>query len=255
MTRWFEFAAFTPIFRDHSMKDAPRAEPWVDGPAQMAIRKRYVEERYRLLPYIYALAEQNSRTGDPIMRPVFYDYPDALDRGCDLSMSFTLGSKVLVAGPPKPESPEPFDICLPTGGWYDYWSGQAVTQSKLTETPKLDVLPVFVRAGTILPRQPLVQSTMETPNGPLELDVYPGPDCSGEIYFDDGVRTSGPSLRQDIQCIETPKGIALRFGPRQGSYRPWWKQIEVTVHGSKTARMTIPDQSRAAEILIAAAAQ
>jgi alpha-glucosidase len=255
MTRWFEFAAFTPIFRDHSMKDAPRAEPWVDGPAQMAIRKRYVEERYRLLPYIYALAEQNSRTGDPIMRPVFYDYPDALDGGCDLSMSFTLGSKVLVAGPPKPEPPEPFDICLPKGGWYDYWSGQAVTQSKLTETPKLDVLPVFVRAGTILPRQPLVQSTMETPNGPLELDVYPGPDCDGEIYFDDGLSVNGPSLRQDIQCIETPKGIALRFGPRLGSYRPWWKQIEVTVHGTKTPRMTIPDQPRAAEILIAAAAR
>ena len=255
MTRWFEFAAFTPIFRDHSMKDAPRAEPWVDGPAQMAIRKRYVEERYRLLPYIYALAEQNSRTGDPIMRPVFYDYPDALDGGCDLSMSFTLGSKVLVAGPPKPESPEPFDICLPKGGWYDYWSGQAVTQSKLTETPKLDVLPVFVRAGTILPRQPLVQSTMETPNGPLELDVYPGPDCDGEIYFDDGLSVNEPSLRQDIQCIETPKGIALRFGPRLGSYRPWWKQIEVTVHGTKTPRMAIPDQPRAAEILIAAAAR
>ncbi len=73
MTRWFEVAAFTPIFRDHSMKDAPRAEPWVDGPEQLAIRKHYVEERYRLLPYIYALADENSRTGDPLMRPVFYD--------------------------------------------------------------------------------------------------------------------------------------------------------------------------------------
>jgi alpha-glucosidase len=254
MTRWFEIAAFTPIFRDHSMKDAPRAEPWVDGPEQLAIRKRYVEERYRLLPYIYALAEQNSRTGDPIMRPVFYDYPDALG-GCDLSMSFTLGSKLLIAGPPKPESPEKFDICLPKGGWYDYWTGQPVTGSKLTQTPKLDVLPVFVRAGTILPRQPLVQSTMQVPSDPLELDVYPGPDCGGELYFDDGVSVSGPSLRQSIQCVETAKGVALRFGARQGTWKPWWKQIEVTVHGPKTARMTIPDQPRAAEVLIAAAAR
>jgi alpha-glucosidase len=254
MTRWFEIAAFTPIFRDHSMKDAPRAEPWVDGPEQLAIRKRYVEERYRLLPYIYAVAEQNSRSGDPIMRPVFYDYPDALG-GCDLSMRFTLGSKLLIAGPPKPESPEKFDICLPKGGWYDYWTGQPVTGSKLTQTPKLDVLPVFVRAGTILPRQPLVQSTMQVPSGPLELDVYPGPDCGGELYFDDGVSVSGPSLRQSIQCVETAKGVALRFGARQGTWKPWWKQIEVTVHGPKTARMTIPDQPRAAEVLIAAAAR
>ena len=75
LTRWFEIAAFTPIFRDHSPKGTPRAEPWVDGPEQLAIRRRFVEERYRLMPYLYALADQNARTGDPIMRPVFYDYP------------------------------------------------------------------------------------------------------------------------------------------------------------------------------------
>ncbi|HEX3677909.1 MAG TPA: TIM-barrel domain-containing protein [Sphingomicrobium sp.] len=250
MTRWFEVAAFTPIFRDHSMKDAPRAEPWVDGPVQLAIRKRYVEERYRLLPYIYALAEQNSRTGDPIMRPVFYDYPDALDSDCDRSMTFTLGRDLLIAGPPKPESPEKFDICLPTGGWYDYWTGEPINQAKLSETPRLDTLPVFVRAGTILPRQPLVESTMETPKGPLVLDIYPGNDCSGELYFDDGVSVKGPSLRQAIGCSMTTKGALLHFGPRDGSWRPWWKQISVTVHGPQPTRMTIPDQPKAADVLI-----
>jgi alpha-glucosidase len=121
--------------------------------------------------------------------------------------------------------------------------------------PQLDSVPVFVRAGSILPRQPLVQSTMETPKGPLELDVYPGPDCGGELYFDDGVSVSGPSLRQSIHCVETAKGIALRFGQRQGSYRPWWKQIDVTIHGLRTTRMTIPDQPRAAEVLIATASR
>ena len=252
MTRWFEVATFTPIFRDHSMKDAPRAEPWVDGPLQLAIRKRYVEERYRLLPYIYALAEQNSRTGDPIMRPVFYDYPDALDSDCDRSMTFTLGRDLLIAGPPKPESPEKFDICLPAGGWYDYWSGEPVGHAKLAETPRLDTLPVFVRAGTILARQPLVESTMEMPQGPLSLDVYPGDDCRGELYFDDGVSVKSPSLRQTIQCFVTAKGVALRFGPRQGSWKPWWKQIAVRVHGPQATSMTIPDQPRAADVIIPA---
>ena len=253
LTRWFEVAAFAPIFRDHSTKDSPRAEPWVNGPEQLAIRKRYVEERYRLLPYLYGLAEQNSRTGDPLMRPVFYNYPETLGDDCYGPMTFTLGSSLLIAGPPKPESPEPFDICLPKGGWYDYWTGAPITQAKITETPKLDTLPVFVRAGTILPRQPLVQSTMETPQGPLSLDVYPGPDCHGDLYFDDGVSVTGPSLRQTIQCNVTPNGVTLRFGPRQGTWRPWWKQIAVTVHGPNTTSKTIPDQPRAAEVLIASA--
>ena len=241
LTRWFEVATFTPVFRDHSAKDTPRAEPWVDGPEQLAIRKRYVEERYRLLPYIYALADENARTGDPLMRPVFYDYPDALTDGCDRSLSFTLGRSLLIAGPPKPESPEPFDICLPKGGWYDYWTGMLVTQPKLTEAPKLDVLPVFVRAGTILPRQPLVQSTAETPQGPLTLDIYPGPDCHGELYLDDGVSIGGPNLRQQVRCTASANGVVLHFEPRTGAYRPWWKQIVITVHGWVAPNARISD--------------
>jgi alpha-glucosidase len=269
LTRWFEVAAFTPVFRDHSAKDTPRAEPWVDGPEQLAIRKRYVEERYKLLPYIYALAEQNSRTGDPLMRPVFYDYPDALNSGCDQSMSFTLGRSLLIAGPPKPESPEKFDICLPKGGWYDYWTGLPVTQAKLTETPKLDVLRVFVRAGTILPRQPVVQSTAELPKGPLMLDIYPGENCIGEIYADDGTSIAGATLKQEISCSITPRGLSLRFGQRTGTYRPWWNAIAVTVHGwsnaparvsngtnavadrpQQTVAFTIPDHPEAGEVTV-----
>ena len=250
LTRWYEIAAFTPVYRNHSAHDAPHMEPWVDGPEHLAIRRKFIEERYRLMPYLYALAEQNSRTGDPIMRPLFYDYPGALKLDCDSALSFTVGRSLLVAAPPRPESPQPFNVCLPAGGWYDYWTGLPVTEHKLTQQPKLDVVPVFVRAGTILPRQALVQSTTETPKGPLELDIYPGEDCRGELYFDDGVHVSGPSLRQTIKCTATGKGVALQFGPRTGKYRPWWKQIAVTVHGAQTTRMTIADHPRVGEVII-----
>jgi alpha-glucosidase len=251
MTRWFEIGAFTPIFRDHSAKDTPRAEPWVDGPEQLAIRRRFVEERYRLTPYLYALADENARTGDPLMRPVFYDYPDAAAAPCDQSMTFTLGKALLVAPPPKMESPEKYDICLPKGGWYDYWTGRPADASTITETPKLDYLPVFVRAGTILPREPLVQSTSETPNGPLYLDVYPGADCEGTIYLDDGHSMrfqNGDYLRQAIRCGSDARGLSITFGQRQGTFRPWWTQIEVRVHGrsapSRVIGTTGPLQSR-----------
>jgi alpha-glucosidase len=296
MTRWFEIAAFTPIFRDHSAKGTPRAEPWVDGPEQLAIRRRFVDARYRLLPYLYALADDNARTGDPLMRPVFYDYPDAIDASCDQTMTFTLGHALLVAPPPKMESPEAYDVCLPKGGWYDYWTGQPVTaigsaepgspvaeqataqptdtSDKLTEHPSLDALPVFVRAGTILPRQPLVQSTSEVPDGPLSLDVYPGAECRGTLYLDDGHSMAfekGDYLRQQLICSTAPDGsLTLSFASRQGSYKPWWKEITVTVHGwhgaahatlgskaltatttSDTATVTIPDQPGAATLTFA----
>jgi len=250
MTRWYEIAAFMPVFRSHSAKGAPRAEPWVDGPEHLAIRRRFIEERYRLLPYLYAVAEDNARTGDPLVRPTFYDYPAMASAPCDQSMAFALGRDLLVAAPPKPESPQAYGICLPGKGWFDYWTGLLIDSEKLSETPRLDRLPVYVRPGAILPRQPLVQSTSETPNGPLVLDVYPGEDCRGALYFDDGVHVRGPVLRQTIQCTVTPKGVSLQFGRREGGYRPWWKSIAVTVHGAQVMHRTIPDQPRAASIEI-----
>ena len=249
-TRWFEIGAFEPVFRGHSAKDTPRAEPWVDGPKHLAIRRRFIEERYRLMPYLYAVADEAARTGDPVMRPTFYDYPLMQNASCDQSMAFTVGSDLLVAASPKPESPEAYDICLPGKGWYDYWTGSQLTAAKTSKTPRLDHLPVFVRPGTILPRQPLVQSTSETPKGPLSLDVYPGDDCRGQLYFDDGVSIAGPSLRQEITCTATSRGVSLHFATREGSFRPWWKQIAVTVHGARAAHMVIADQPGPATIQI-----
>jgi alpha-glucosidase len=267
-TRWFEIAAFTPVYRAHAANDAPRAEPWVDGPTHLAIRRRFIEERYRLLPYFYAVAEASARTGDPLMRPTFYDYPAMASASCDQSMAFTLGADLLIAASPKPESPQAYDVCLPGTGWYDYWTGAQLTEQKVSETPRLERLPVFVRPGAIIARQPLVQNTSEQPSGPLELNVYPGEDCRGELYLDDGISIAGPSLRQTVRCTIGKDGIMLHFNPRQGAYAPWWKQIAVNIHGwsgparvrgvpnvkidrgAKTVRFTIPDQRGAADFVL-----
>jgi alpha-glucosidase len=250
-TRWMQIAAFTPVFRSHAANDAPRAEPWVDGPAQLAIRRRFIEERYRLLPYLYAVAEESSRTGDPVMRPTFYDYPTMAAASCNQAMAFTLGRDLLIAASPNPDSPRTYDICLPGPGWYDYWTGARLATAKTKEVPELARLPVFVRPGTILARQPLVQSTAETPEGPLALDIYPGEDCRGELYLDDGISVTGAKLRQTLSCSVTATGVKLIFGPREGSYRPWWRSIAVTVHGSRPYSKSIRDQPRAATIEIA----
>jgi alpha-glucosidase len=278
MTRWFEYSAFLPIMRDHSQKGAPRAEPWVDGPEHLAIRRHYVEERYRLMPYLYGLAEANARTGDPIARPVIYDWPQATGEDCHTEMSFTLGARLLIAGAPRPEQHNAYQACLPAGQWYDYWTGAAVHAPAplggfglLTITPDPAVLPVFVRAGTVLPRQPLVQSTAQRPEGPLELHVYPGPDCGGEVYDDDGHSmgfAKGQFLRQAITCQSVDGRLrSLTLAPRVGKYAPWWHQIAIVIHGegryaaqlgghvlksddAGATRFVVPDQPAGATITL-----
>jgi alpha-glucosidase len=242
LTKWIEVAAFTPIFRVHSVKDAPRREPWVDGPLHTDIRRRFIEERYRLMPYMQALADENARTGAPLMRPLFYEFPDALNAPCEQPTAFLLGSRLLIAPPPDFESPSAYTICLPAGGWYDFWTGAKVrpTASKdgpptqtVSVTPALGRLPVFVRAGAILPRQPLVESTAETPQGPLTLDVYPGDDCRGLIYADDGhsmAYSRRDFLRQIVRCAQTSDGVVVEFDGREGQFQPWWTRIDVQVH-------------------------
>ena len=183
------------------------------------------------------------------MRPLFYEFPDALDAPCEQPTAFLLGDRLLIAPPPVLESPQDYKICLPAGRWYDYWTGEPVTVPPLarpvsapvgapmpqviTLTPALDRLPVFVRAGAILPSQPLVQSTSETPQGPLSLDVYPGDDCRGTIYADDGhsmAYTQQGYLRQRVRCVETDAGMDLHFDAREGRFQPWWHQVAVRVH-------------------------
>jgi alpha-glucosidase len=97
----------------------------------------------------------------------------------------------------------------------------------------LDVLPVFVRAGSIVPMQPLIQSTDETPSGPLELRVYPGPECTGSIYLDDGhtfAYKHGDFLRQAFTCSSDGAATTVKLGAREGSYAPWWKTVELVIY-------------------------
>jgi alpha-glucosidase len=273
LTRWIEIGAFNPIMRDHYQKGKPDQEVWVHGPRHEDIRRRYIEERYRLMPYLYGVAEENSRTGLPIMRPVFLEYPAILkngDRVGGTEDQFMLGRDLLIAPPMTWESLSPYEIVLPGVGWYDYWTGERVATATLTETPRLDRLPVYVRPGAIIPRQPLVQSTGETPKGALELNVYPGADCSGSLYLDDGVSFAyqrGGFLRQAIGCNTG----ALTFGARSGSFKPWWTGFDVVIHGWTGAapkvtlgakkiavrveggalRFTLPDLPKGATVTIA----
>lgn len=247
LTRWFQVGAWTPLFRDHAEKGTADQEAWVHGPEHEAIRRRAVEARYRLLPYLYAAMEEASRTGVPAMRPMFLEFPGS---GLDTEdHQFMLGSALLVAPPPD-ETLDAYPLKLPAGTqWHDYWTGRPLDISREIRLEKrLDVLPVFVRAGAIIPHQPLVQSTAETPDGPLRLHVYPGPGCAGCVYADDGLSLAyrrGGFLRQRFACTATAGGTRLRFLPREGSWQPWWREVEVWLHGASGLPRSVEMDGRA----------
>jgi alpha-glucosidase len=191
------------------------------------------------------------------MRPLFLEFPAAGADSLPLDLSpgnnaFLLGPDLLIAQSPHPDELDNYTITLPPSGWYDYWTGarvkggtgkQAVENAAVADQVieihnSIDTLPVFVRAGAIVPEQPLVQSTEEKPSGPLTLRIYPPTDpgqaCSGGLYLDDGVSYAyqkGVYLREAFICTPTAQGLTVRVFPRQGSFVPWWNQISIEVYG------------------------
>jgi alpha-glucosidase len=234
LTRWLAVGAFNPIFRDHTEKGTLDQEPWVHGAEHEAIRRRFIEARYRLMPYVYGLAEEASRTGVPLMRPFWLEHPNADDFYTN-DHAFLFGAELLVQ-PKLDETLDPLEITVPPGVWYDYWTGARVAggQKKKT-TPALGDLSVLVRGGAIIPHAPLVQSTSETPKGPLDLRVYPGPDCHGSLYLDDGATfayKTGELLRLAFSCTESPGALTVDLAPAEGTFAPWFSSVALAVHGA-----------------------
>lgn len=257
LTKWLELAAFQPIDRDHAAKGTRDHEVWVDGPEHEAIRRKFIEERYRLMPYLYTMTEEMSRTGLPIVRPLFLEFPNAMGDGhpmdIDAPGEFLFGDRMLVAPSPSPDEVAPYEVQLPPGGWFDYWTGEKmdrrgvqgardleqrdalVKNPPLIVKPELATLPVYVRAGTVLPMAPLTQSTEETPQGSLTLRVYVGAPCGGSLYQDDGKSfdfRKGAFLRMRFMCREDADGsLTVEAAKPEGSFRPWWREIRVEAYG------------------------
>lgn len=260
LTKWIEVGAFQPIDRDHTEKGTGDQEPWVGGPEAENIRRRYIEERYRLMPYLYTLAEETSRTGLPMMRPLFLDYPNAVADGHPIDVDtgvegeFLLGHDLLIAPSPYPEASDTYVVEFPSAVWYDYWTGSRVVSPvraaptgqglpiSATDmvplytnvTPDLATLPVYVRGGAILPVAPLVQSTDETPKGALTLRIYVGEDCKGLLYLDDGKSfdyQQGKYLREQFTCRTEANRLEINVGKREGSFAPWWTEVRLEIYG------------------------
>jgi alpha-D-xyloside xylohydrolase len=215
--RWFQFGAFTPMFRVHGT--GPAKEIWrFDEPAQQILR-RYVELRYRLLPYIYATSWRVTDQGYTMMRPLEMDFA-ADPRARGISDQYLFGQDLLVSPVVQPKA-ETRTVYLPGAApWYDFWTGRRYAGgSTVTAAAPLEVLPIHVRAGAILPLAPVVPHAQAGADAPLEIRVYRGADGAFTLYDDEG---DGQGYRQgrratiDLRWNEARK--TLTIGARKGRY-------------------------------------
>jgi alpha-glucosidase len=275
LTKWLEIAAFHPIDRDHTSMGTNPQEPWENGTTHdLNLRRHFIEERYRLMSYIYTTAEEMSRTGIPLMRPLFLEFPKASKDGHPLDLNtnneFLMGPDLLIAPSPYPDMLDDYQAVMPPVGWYNYWTGERLKSAGVEPTrvgndnvpdndlqislhTSIDTVPVFARAGSIIPIQPLVQSTDEKPQGPLTLRVYPpirpGNVCEGSLYLDDGISYAfekGQYLRLKFTCAATATGVTVKVSPREGSFTPWWTQFSVEVYGATKPAASVTTASGAA---------
>lgn len=208
--RWFQFGAFCPLFRAHGRTWHLRL-PWgwntgelgvsevanytggaadpdpseLHNPDVEPICRQYLELRYQLMPYLYSVVREGCRTGLPIIRALWLHHPkdiEATKRGDE----FLWGRDILVA-PVTEKAAKSRDVYLPHGVWYDFWNHEKLVGGRVvSRNVALETMPLYVRAGAIIPFGPVKQYTEEKVDAPFTLRLYPGADGQFELYEDDG---------------------------------------------------------------------
>jgi alpha-glucosidase/alpha-D-xyloside xylohydrolase len=231
--RWFQFSAFCPLFRSHG-RDWKLHRPWgwstgeigypetpgyhpndaeLHNPAIEPVCRKYLELRYRLMPYIYSAARETCETGLPMIRALWLHYPDdpkAVARGDE----YLFGRDLLVA-PVVEKGAASRSLYLPRGNWYDFWTHERHEGAREIErTVDLETMPLYVRAGTVLPTGPVRQYTSEPSDEPLTLTVFPGADAECFLYEDDGESfdfRKGQFMHIEMRWDDAARRLGLRL--------------------------------------------
>ncbi len=182
-TRWFEWGAFQPVMRAHG--ERAHNEVWSYGKQAEPILAKYLKLRYQLLPYTYSVAYRSYQTGAPYMRALFMDFPED-PKAADIPDEYMYGPGFLVA-PVSEQGATHRSVYLPAGSdWYNYWTNQRVHGGQTLEVnAPIETLPLFVRAGSIVPLGSEVQSTQQ-PQTIASVRVYPGANGKFTLFQDDG---------------------------------------------------------------------
>jgi alpha-glucosidase/alpha-D-xyloside xylohydrolase len=267
--RWFQFGAFCPLFRAHgrtwhlrlpwgwntgelgpnelttpTYRDAANPYPSELRNAQVEpICRKYLELRYRLMPYLYSTVWEGTRSGLPIVRALWLHYPDdaaAVARGDEY-----LWSRDMLVAPVTEKAATARTLYLPRGAWYDFWSDEKTDGGReVTRPVDLATMPLYVRAGAILPLGPVKQHTAERVDTPLELRVYPGADGAFTLYEDDGRSfdfRKGEWMGIAMTWDDRARRLAVRLAAGSRMLPPVPRRLEIRIVGAATTRSLVFD--------------
>jgi|CZKR01.1.fsa_nt_gi alpha-glucosidase (family GH31 glycosyl hydrolase) len=256
--RWFQFGAFCPLFRCHGRTWKLRL-PWGwntgdPGPVEInnyngaaildssqlhdvrvePICRKYLELRYRLLPYLYSAVHECATTGMPIMRALWLHFPDD-PKAVECGDQYLWGRNVLVA-PVIEKGATTRRVYLPRGTWYDFWTHERVEGGREFSRPvDLETMPLYVREGSILPLGPVKQFTGEIVEEPLSVSIYPGADASFLLYEDDGSSFNyrkGEWMGIQMEWNDARRILSLHLAPGSRLLPPESRAIAVKVAGT-----------------------
>lgn len=232
-SRWITIGAFAPFFRGHTSKNTQRSEPWSYGEIPESIARRFIGFRYKLMPYIYSTFREAALNGLPVQRSLALDYynDDRIYKQ-EYENQYLFGQSLMVA--PVSSTQLAAKVFLPHGKWFDLYNDQVfIGDSEFLHPAPLDRLPLFVKAGSIIPLQSLVQSTSEKPLGMLELHVYQSDSASNFLFYEDDGTTydfeSDQYFSREIKLNGAQKSLV--FEAAKGRRKSIYTSIRVVMHG------------------------
>jgi alpha-glucosidase (family GH31 glycosyl hydrolase) len=258
--RWFQFGAFCPLFRCHGRAWKLRL-PWgwnTGDPGPVEIRsydgaaipdasqlhdarvepicRKYLELRYRMLPYLYSAVHECAASGMPIMRSLWLHYQEE-SQAVARDDQYLWGRDILIAPVVEPGATQRV-VYLPKGGWYDFWNGERIDGGReITRAVDLETIPIYVRAGAILPLGPVKQHVGEKVDQPLSVSIYPGANGSFLLYEDDGKSFNyrkGDWMGIQMDWNDARRVLTLRLAEGSHMLSPARRKIDVrlqeTVH-------------------------
>jgi alpha-glucosidase len=255
LTRAYQVSFLAPFCRNHKVVDGYDQEPWRFGKYYEDIIRKYLKLRYELLPFLYTTMEEAHRTGVPLFRPLVLNYQDDPNT-YNLDDEFMIGNDLLVAPVLKPDVIRRL-VYLPSGTWYDYWTNKKYEGgTMISADAPLETVPMFVRAGAIIPTGPALNYVGEKPFDPISFNIYPDDKGSASVtlYEDDGV---SPAYKQNgfrrtaVYAKRVLGGYTVNIGLPDGSYNPGPRKFSFLVKPAAQRKViTVADDGTARTIKV-----